>query len=577
MERMKNFPGLVRRGSVYYVRVRVPRDLIGVLKCAELKQTLGTRDVKEARRAYQRVYGELLRQITQIRERLNPTGSAIADEVLRETVRQWFFSHWEQCNRAFDAPAAPGAPSAEEMVAQAEMELDSLAEAVAPSVAFAKRLLNQRGHASPTADDLQKMAGYVRRGTALLNRAIIEHYRDHRFHHIIDDPLFQGVTGIAELAAEATSQSVLCLADVIARFKNDPQRKKLSPKNALGYQMAFRVLEEVAGPQAAISAVSREHARQVRFLLSKLPPNATKRFRGVRLQRVAQLAEAQALKPMEAGTAENILRNLSAFFAWAMREHYVARNPFDGMRPLQEQKSAEEERQPFDEAALAAVFSSPIFTERNDEAAHPARFWIPLLALYHGARLNELCQLEVNDIGLETGIPVIWIRKASGNGRVKRLKTINAERTIPIHPKVLALGFLEFVERQRDAGHLDLFPDVPPGSTGYRSDTFQKWFSRFRRSVGVGDRRMTFHGFRHNFSDAARAADISGEIVDEIAGWSAGKSMRRHYGAGYAVARKRDEIAKIVYPCVERVLKPDGVPRPSPGAGTIAAAAGLAG
>jgi hypothetical protein len=49
MERMTNFPGLVRRGSMYYVRVRVPRDLRGALKCAELKQSLGTKEAKDAR------------------------------------------------------------------------------------------------------------------------------------------------------------------------------------------------------------------------------------------------------------------------------------------------------------------------------------------------------------------------------------------------------------------------------------------------------------------------------------------------------------------------------------------------
>jgi hypothetical protein len=84
------------------VRIRVPWDLRGVLKCAELKQTLGTRELKEARRAYQRVYGELLRQITELRERLNPSqrgGSPVADEIVRDTVRQWFSAAWDQCQR----------------------------------------------------------------------------------------------------------------------------------------------------------------------------------------------------------------------------------------------------------------------------------------------------------------------------------------------------------------------------------------------------------------------------------------------------------------------------------------------
>ena len=65
---MQKFPCLVKRDGNYYVRMKVPKDLVSVLKRGELKRSPNTKDAKEARRAYQRVYGDLLRTITTARD-----------------------------------------------------------------------------------------------------------------------------------------------------------------------------------------------------------------------------------------------------------------------------------------------------------------------------------------------------------------------------------------------------------------------------------------------------------------------------------------------------------------------------
>lgn len=91
--------------------------------------------------------------------------------------------------------------------------------------------------------------------------------------------------------------------------------------------MAFRILKEIAGAATPVAQVSREHARRVQDLLSKLPPNSTKKFANFPLEQVAALAMERRVKLLERKTAENILRNLSAFFSWAIKEHYIARNP----------------------------------------------------------------------------------------------------------------------------------------------------------------------------------------------------------------------------------------------------------
>jgi hypothetical protein len=312
----------------------------------------------------------VLRTITEARDRLTAartTPAAVPREELERAVRQWFFQLWDRCEAAYLAEPSTTAMT-DEMVEQAELELAAFAEpdeqARGMLLFQAEKMLAERGYQKPRYADVELLASYIRRGYGLVNRAVIDHYRNHRFHHAIDDPLFDR-KGDASSQDRSTAK-VASVAELIAKFKSDPQRQKLSPKNALGFLMSFRLLEEIAGAIEPITGVSRGHAREIQSLLSKLPPNATKRFRGTPLKRVAKLAEEGGMKPMEAGTAENILRNLSAFFAWVVREHYVSRNPFEGLRPLQDEKRAEERRQPFDERALVAIFSSPLFADRND-------------------------------------------------------------------------------------------------------------------------------------------------------------------------------------------------------------------
>lgn len=270
--------------------------------------------------------------------------------------------------------------------------------------------------------------------------------------------------------------------------------------------------------------MTREHARKVQEVFAHLPTNATKRFPGMTLVQAAQHAEKSGLPPISAKTAEVQLGNFSSFFSWAVREHLIDRTPAAGLQPLQEKRSKEDGRQPFSDADLVKLFSADLFREPYPRLAPKllGRYWVPLLALYHGARMNELCQLEVADAGVADGIPFLHIREESAADEEKHLKTRNSERIVPVHPVLQQLGFVEYVEATRDAGHVRLFPTLTKSATGYYSDNFSKWFGRFCDKCGVTDSRLAFHSFRHGFRDAARAADVPSEVAREF-----GRLVRR--------------------------------------------------
>ncbi|MCP5865418.1 hypothetical protein NL360_28345, partial [Klebsiella pneumoniae] len=77
-------------------------------------------------------------------------------------------------------------------------------------------------------------------------------------------------------------------------------------------------------------------------------------------------------------------------------------------------------------------------------------------------------------------VPCFVITEASeGVTADKRLKTASSSRVVPIHPELVALGLMKFVNERRGAGETKLFGEVGLGATGYRSTTFSAWFTRF--------------------------------------------------------------------------------------------------
>jgi len=80
-----------------------------------------------------------------------------------------------------------------------------------------------------------------------------------------------------------------------------------------------------------------------------------------------------------------------------------------------------------------------------------------MLAAYSGARLNEICQLDVIDIEKQDDVRVM---KLEANDKDKSIKTSASNRIVPLHPTLLELGFLNYVNQTRKSKHRKLFPQL---------------------------------------------------------------------------------------------------------------------
>jgi integrase len=165
--------------------------------------------------------------------------------------------------------------------------------------------------------------------------------------------------------------------------------------------------------------------------------------------------------------------------------------------------------------------------------------------LFTGSRLNELASLKASDISHNEiiGSNCIFIRAEKRSG--KRLKTEQSERFVPLHPQLIAAGFLEYVRDQtaKRGANAWLFPKVAPGTTG--KSAFSKWFGRYIGAHGITDGTKVFHSFRHSFVDALRLAGIGGEINMALLGHT-DPSVHDKYGARDKAVRFRHRLAEAV-------------------------------
>lgn len=567
---LKKNPGLVRRsGGTFYARLRVPSGLVEKLSKQEIKVSLKTKDrvqacarLPAALQAIQRIFAAADSSATAkvVESVIVPNGVVI------QLVRKWFEPLW---NRNEDNLWMPrrAQDNVDDAIQSIDMQLSALQalheETVGEYLYRAKNLLTGAGYENASSSSVDTFARLMIRGEDVLLRRSRSRLLGGVLSASIEDPVFRS---FASLGIEMTGSSVrlpattnaMTVEQSIQRFYSSPDRKQLSRKSEMGHATGFKLLREIAGAGALLRDVTRDHTRRIQQLLEYLPPRASVKFPAMSAQKAAEHARHLGIPAMQAKTAENILASLSTFFNWAVREHLIDKSPSESLQALQSPRKKDERRRPFLDNDLSKLFSADLFAVAQLEAGvgTPGRYWVPLLALFLGARMNELCQLLVTDVREEAGILFIDIAPTGENGEVKRLKTKSAERQVPVHPFLLRLGFLTYVKSARSKRCSQLFTDLTMSRNGYYSDNFSKWFARFTHSIDLTDRRLNFHSFRHGFADACRASNIPDAIADALGGWSMKGSTRVVYGKGYSLRQKADELAKISFPAVEHLLLP---------------------
>ena len=301
-------------------------------------------------------------------------------------------------------------------------------------------------------------------------------------------------------------------------------------------ERALADLFELIGDMPAV-AFDAQTARVLKARLSRYPQYFGLRpeFKGKTLKQVVE--SGSTYKTITAVTVNNRLRKLTAFMNWCKANGYVAENPLAGMKVMT--GSAKEARLSFDHHDLTALLSPEAL--RKEARKHPWRYWLPLMGRATGCRLEELCQLRVDDFNEQQGIQCIRIDDSRDG---QKLKNASSRRTIPLHPALLDLGLLEHVESVKATGADRVFPELEAvrGKLGHAPS---KWFSRYKTKLGITDPRKTYHSFRHTLIDDLRDAGVQDSLIKRIVGHEDGAVTFSIYGSRSPLKAMAEALSQI--------------------------------
>lgn len=559
---MAKIPGLQLRGRTWVLRVRVPKYLQPHFKTQETIRTLETRDYDVAAKRVHIVRAGIEAEFEKERQKLKAMMentdmlSGYSEHQLIALTMQWFSDiRKKQEKRRIEDSGAWTEDQEREYHIELQQEesrarhekLGFSEEAAHDGNTAAAEFLRAQGVSYTNSQNFRKLGYFFTKAIHDLAQRNLREYEG-KPHQSADFS-----------ATVYSPKKVRSMEELCKEYFNDPSKKR-SPSTLKNYTIILRAIDEIIGNATLVHQVTREQCKTIRDLLIILPSNAIKKTKAKTLKEATRIAEASKI-PVSADTTVNMhMQKLSAILKYAAQEEYIDRNPAKGLF-VQEKIKSKSRRSPFDNEQLDKIFNAPLYTGCRDDGRHynkpgaakpkRARFWVPLISLWTGMRLNEICQLHVTDITNRDGIDIILIQtndEPDGpEDEEKRVKTEAGTRFVPVHPMLDKLGFMAYVETQRMGGQKRLFPELKRGSKGDYGQGMSTWFRHFMKNIGAKKPRTAFHSFRHLYRDALRESEMPLAAILQLGGWSRG-TTDDDYGNGLKPQTLYKHICKVAYP-----------------------------
>ncbi len=352
-------------------------------------------------------------------------------------------------------------------------------------------------------------------------------------------------------AAETQAETVPTLSAMRVRWI---ERKRPSRKQIDDNARYLRLFTDLHG-DLPVDQIASRHVRAFRDKLLLCPRNVPSSFAKAPIEDLEAFALKNPDRPkLGRGTINKALGAISALLRVAVQDEHIQRNPVDGQK-LEIKATDTLERQPHTIDELNAIFRTTVYgtpPDVPDAGSGWAAWWLPVLALFVGARLEELGQLLIADVGVENRIPFIEVTDMPDDGdrvKAKSVKTDAGRRRVPLHSVLIRLGFLDYVAHQKARGFTTLFPALRR-YRGRATKNWSRWWGRWIDKHVTRDKRKCFHSLRHSLIRELRRQKTSSEIIKAIVGHSA-KDVTSGYGRSngqlYDLTTLDSELQRLRY------------------------------
>jgi integrase len=344
---------------------------------------------------------------------------------------------------------------------------------------------------------------------------------------------------------------------VIQEFYERMKINKRRTKTIGASKDAFNQLIEIIGDKP-IGDYTNADARDYRSTLSKLPKNRNKmvEYRDKTLNEILSM-DVPMKDRISQQTEKLINSKISGFFNYCLDEYpdFVGKNVFRKHYLQSSSVKLKDKKESFTDEDLHLIFNpktylSAIFENPLSKIKYPY-FFIPILSVFTGCRLEELCMMRVKDIVKINGVWVYHIREEGEYGNEEtKVKNPYSERTIPLHPVLIdILGFIKYVKMIEKIGHNRVFHELTKIGSGRFQQNVGKFFNdRYLKKIGLKDgvRKVSFHSFRHSVETHLTNQNVNPRFIDYLQGHSSKDTGANIYMKGI----KADVLLKE---CVSKI------------------------
>jgi integrase len=514
------------RRQVFTSRIVIPGRLQRLIGRVEITKSLRTTDAREAARRqslWESHIGVLLRHVGKY-------GALMTQEELEALTRQYLAASFDEIeNRlALDWTAA----GLDEYSSQLNERCHALSGAL--SAADVSSTIGESLKLAPDADEVSQRKLARRLIEAQLTAAMSE------MRAIAGEPLKRPPEAQRHAVTPTVPKKGPKISEVAEMYAEERiAQGRWSPKTAAQGQKIFQLVVSLLGDMP-ISDVTKSDVRQLGLHVTKLPANMTKRYPGLSAVEVlAKLEGDLAVTRLEPRSVNKHYQHVRSLFAWAAEHDHIVQNPATILHDVEEGR-AQDARKVFEDADIVALFA-----ELDKKAREPYGIWIPRIMAYTGCRMGEAAQLRKVDVRQEQGV---WVFDFNEESEKKNLKTDGSARLVPIHPRLIELGVLRFVE---PCDEEFLFPErvrYTENEIRGNVDRLSKQLNRWLRGAGVTDPRKSFQSFRGTLATRLKDLGIPEYQIAEIVGHENDNITSGRYGKRTNLATLLDVIGKLSLP-----------------------------
>ena len=325
------------------------------------------------------------------------------------------------------------------------------------------------------------------------------------------------------------------------------------PQTAVEFKAAVTDFIDFAG-DLPVAAIDADLIYDYRDEAAKLPATMPRADRLLPFRvRVAKHADAEP--KCAAATLKKRIGALQALLTYAFEQRWTAANAGTGIVIVGYTKNRRKRRS-FEDHELATLCASPLFVDptswrSTSRISDATIFWLFLLALTSGARLEEAGQVALADVKRDGSIIYLDIDEYAidDDAPEKSVKTEESIRLVPVHAKLIELGFMHYCAALEEHGHAQLFPDLKENSMGKRTKEASQRMNRIIDRYVSKDKRLTFYSLRHSFKAKGNDAGLTDRTLDQICG-HAPVSTGGRYGAEPRIRTLNEALHHIDFSCI---------------------------